>query len=97
MTPDGTIAWWCVPNLDSPPLFDCLLNPENGGFFQICPADDYTVERHYRADSNVLETVFTTAGGAVRLTEAMNSTLAGRLPWCELARRRGGPVGERDA
>ncbi len=93
MTPDGTIGWWCVPNLDSPPLFDRLLDPEHGGFFQIRPADDYTVERHYRSDSNVLETVFTTAGGAVRLTEAMNSTLAGRLPWCELARRMEGLQG----
>ncbi len=87
VTPDGTIGWWCVPNLDSPPLFDRLLDPEHGGFFQVCPIEDYAIERQYRTDSNVLESVFTTASGAVRLTEALNSTLAGRLPWCELARR----------
>ena len=85
--PDGTLAWWCVPNLDSPPLFDTLLDPAAGGFFALHPAEPFRVERRYREDSNVLETLFTTATGQVRLTEAMNSTLAGRLPWCELARR----------
>jgi GH15 family glucan-1,4-alpha-glucosidase len=84
---DGSIDWWCVPNLDSPPLFDRLLDPEEGGRFVITPADAFTVERHYLPDSNVLETVFTTAGGRARLTESMNSGTAGRLPWAELARR----------
>lgn len=93
LTPDGTINWWCVPNLDSPPLFDRLLDPEHGGFFQVCPAEAYRVERRYRTDSNVLETTYTTASGSVRLTEALNSTLAGRLPWCELARRIEGLAG----
>ena len=45
------------------------------------------MDRQYRADSNVLETTFTTSSGILRVTEAVNSTLAGRLPWCELARR----------
>lgn len=85
---DGSIDWWCVPNLDSPPLFDRLLDPEEGGHFLIQPLAPFTVERHYRTDSNVLETVFTTAdGGRARLTESMNSGNAGRLPWAELARR----------
>lgn len=33
IAPDGAIDWWCAPNLDSPPLFDRLLDPEIGGFF----------------------------------------------------------------
>ena len=85
--PDGAVAWWCVPNLDSPPLFDILLDPVDGGSFAVQPTEPFRAERHYREDSNVLETLFTTASGQVRLTESMNSTLAGRLPWCEFARR----------
>ena len=87
LAPDGAVAWWCVPNLDSAPLFDTLLDPAAGGYFAVQPAEPFRAERKYREDSNVLETLFTCASGTVRLTEAMNSTLAGRLPWCELARR----------
>jgi GH15 family glucan-1,4-alpha-glucosidase len=85
---DGSIDWWCVPNLDSQPLFDRLLDPEDGGRFVIQPEGAFTVERQYRHESNVLETVFTTPeGGRAKLTESMNSGNAGRLPWAELARR----------
>jgi GH15 family glucan-1,4-alpha-glucosidase len=84
---DGSIDWWCVPNLDSPPLFDRLLDPEQGGRFSVTPEEPFTAERRYLPDSNVLETVFTTASGRARMTESMNSDTAGRLPWAELARR----------
>lgn len=84
---DGSIDWWCVPNLDSPPLFDRLLDPEEGGRFAVTPLELFEVEQRYRADSNVLETTFTTASGQARLTESINSGTAGRLPWVELARR----------
>ncbi len=87
VAPDGVVAWWCVPNIDSDPLLDSLLDPVQGGYFMLQPAGPFRAERRYLPDSNVLETVFTTAGGQVRMTESMNSTLAGRLPWCELARR----------
>ncbi|MDU1027420.1 MAG: trehalase-like domain-containing protein, partial [Leclercia adecarboxylata] len=84
IAPDGSIDWWSAPNLDSPPLFDRLLDPKIGGFFSLTPAVDYTVSRAYREDSNILETRFETDDGTVLLTESINSTLAGRLPWSEL-------------
>lgn len=84
---DGSIDWWCVPNLDSPPLFDRLLDAEEGGRFAITPAEPFEAERRYLPDSNVLETIFTTASGRAKLTESINSGTAGRLPWAELARR----------
>ncbi|WP_062205018.1 glycoside hydrolase family 15 protein [Aureimonas sp. AU12] len=91
---DGSIDWWCVPNMDSPPLFDRLLSAEDGGRFSITPREPYTSERRYIEGSNVHETVFTTAGGRAKITEAVNSGSAGRLPWCELARRVEGLEGE---
>lgn len=46
--------------------------------------------------SNVLETVFVTRTGSARVTESLNSGVAGRLPWCELARRVEGLSGHVD-
>ena len=93
VAPNGAITWWAVPNLDSQPLFDALLDPVAGGVFVLQPTEPFTATRRYHRDSNVLETEFTTSSGTVRLTESLNSTLAGRLPWCELARRVDGVSG----
>ncbi len=90
---DGSIDWFCQPNMDSEPLFDRLLDPEAGGRFSVTPAEAFTVERAYRADSNVLEQVFTTRSGRARLTCSLNSGISGRLPWTELARRVDGLEG----
>jgi hypothetical protein len=35
LSPGGSADSWCVPALDSPPLFDHLLDAENGGYFQL--------------------------------------------------------------
>lgn len=93
IAPDGAIDWWCAPNMDSPALFDRILDAKKGGYFQIAPEGEYRTERRYRDNSNVLETCFKTATGEVRITESLNSTFAGRLPWCELARRVEGVKG----
>ncbi|KAL0477168.1 hypothetical protein AKO1_015078 [Acrasis kona] len=90
---DGSIDWWCSPNMDSLPLFDKLLDSKEGGYFFIKPATDYTVSRQYRDNSNVLETTFKTSDGEAKFTESLNSGTAGRLPWCELARRVEGVTG----
>ncbi|QGZ67066.1 hypothetical protein FAZ98_35150 (plasmid) [Paraburkholderia acidisoli] len=90
---DGSIDWWCVPGMDSPPLFDRLLDAQRGGYYAISPAAPFEVERRYREDSNVLETVFTTSLGQATLVESLNSGAAGRQPWAELARRIEGVEG----
>lgn len=93
---DGSLDWWCAPNLDSRPLFDRIIDGERGGRFSLTPMGPYTIERTYRQDSNVLETIFITASGRAKVTESMNSGTSGRLPWCELARRIEGIEGTVD-
>jgi GH15 family glucan-1,4-alpha-glucosidase len=90
---DGSIDWWCVPQMDAPPLFDRILAADTGGYLSITPRETFSVERFYLPDSNVLETVFITETGRARLTESLNSGSAGRLPWAELARRIEGVEG----
>ncbi len=84
---NGSIDWWCPSSMDGAPLFDRILDPEEGGRFSITPVQPFTVERCYRDDSNVFELIFTTATGRIRVTDSLNSGISGRLPWSELARR----------
>ena len=36
---DGSIDWWAVPRLDSPPAFAALFDPGYGGRIELCPTD----------------------------------------------------------
>ncbi len=91
---DGSIDWWAVPRLDSPPAFAALLDPDRGGRIALRPSDpDATVTRRYVAHTNQLQTTFTTTDGQVVVTDSLNSGSAGPLPWSELARRIDGRDG----
>jgi len=89
----GTVDWLPIPNLDSPPVFTSLLDPERGGRMVLRPVADFTSRRRYLPGTNVLETTFTTANGSVRVTDALVTGVAGRLPWLEFARRIEGMSG----
>jgi GH15 family glucan-1,4-alpha-glucosidase len=91
---DGSIDWLCLPDADAPPVFDRLLDGKHGGSFRLEPAEPFETERRYREGSNVLETTFRTASGAVRVTDAL--TFADRSigsPMRELARTVEGLAG----
>ncbi len=84
---DGTIDWMCLPELDAPSVFGALIDPRDGGRFVLQPAGAFEVQRSYVPGTNVLQTTFTTAEGAVRVTDALTLDAAVRSPWRELVRR----------
>lgn len=84
---DGSVDWFPLPDLDSVPVFAHLLDAEGGGRIELAPAGAFTVRRRYVRGTNVLETTFRTASGSVKVTDALVTGVAGRLPWAELARR----------
>ena len=90
---DGSVDWWPVPTIHAPPICAAILDPSRGGRFSLSPVEAYEVERSYVADTNVLQTNYRTESGLVRVTEALNSGMSGRLPWTELARRVDGLEG----
>ncbi|MBW8060231.1 MAG: glycoside hydrolase family 15 protein [Solirubrobacterales bacterium] len=66
----GSIDWLCFPRFDSPALFSRLLDPA-AGHWSIRPAEPFEVERRYLERSLVIETVFRTASGSVRMRDAL--------------------------
>jgi len=84
---DGSVDWLCLPDLDAPPVLAALLDAERGGSFVLRPKDTFNARRRYVDDSNVLETVYTTGSGTVKVTEAFLMDGGALLPWSELVRK----------
>ncbi len=68
---DGSVDWLCLPRFDNPSIFGRIVDARRGGHWQICPVDEYRVVQRYRDRSNILETVFATAGGTAVVTDFM--------------------------
>ncbi|WP_342152700.1 glycoside hydrolase family 15 protein [Methylorubrum sp. SB2] len=68
---DGSLDWLCWPRHDGPAVFLALLDRERGGACRLALDGVTGTERRYRPGTNILETVFVTETGRVRLTDFM--------------------------
>jgi alpha,alpha-trehalase len=67
---DGSIDWLCLPRYDSDGIFARILD-RDAGHWSIRPSGAYASERRYLPGTLIVETVFTTDNGSVRLRDAM--------------------------
>ncbi|MEV7804716.1 glycoside hydrolase family 15 protein [Microbispora sp. NPDC088329] len=69
---DGSIDWLCLPRFDSPSCFTRLLGDESNGFWRLAPAGrERAARRAYVEDTLILETVWETPTGAVKVIDFM--------------------------
>lgn len=69
---DGAINWLPLPRFDSPAVFAALLGQRRHGFWVLAPqTGDACARRQYREDTLILETVWTTATGMVKVSDLM--------------------------
>jgi GH15 family glucan-1,4-alpha-glucosidase len=69
---DGSIDWLCLPRFDSPSCFARLLGDESNGFWRLAPAGHETATRRaYAGDTLILETVWETPTGTVKVIDFM--------------------------
>ena len=66
---EGSVDWLCLPRFDSPAMFCAILGGPEDGRWKLSVVDGRVVERSYREDSFILETVWRTAGGRVKVTD----------------------------
>ncbi len=75
---EGTIDWFCAPRFDSPSIFGAILDPQEGGSWQILPTSGVVrTQQFYVPDSAVLTTRFLTEDGVVEVHDFMPVLQAG--------------------
>ncbi len=68
----GSIDWCCFPRFDSGACFASLLGGPENGRWSLAPVAEFRASsRRYRHDTLILESVFETGEGSVRLIEFM--------------------------
>ncbi|MCX5388913.1 glycoside hydrolase family 15 protein [Streptomyces sp. NBC_00094] len=69
---DGSVDWWCAPRFDSPACLAALLGDPGHGRWILAPVGNTRcTRRSYRGDTLVLDTLWESVGGTVRVTDFM--------------------------
>ncbi|KQT88540.1 glycosyl hydrolase family 15 [Aurantimonas sp. Leaf443] len=79
---DGTIDFFCHPDIDSPTLFGDLLHPSGGGSFKLCADESAGALKHrqiYLPDTNILVTRFLGQNGIGEVCDFMPLDGSGRI------------------
>jgi GH15 family glucan-1,4-alpha-glucosidase len=69
---DGSMDWLCLPFMDSPSVFAALLDEKKGGYFRVQPQGDWDSAVSYLAETNILQTIFRTRQGIIKLIDFMS-------------------------
>jgi GH15 family glucan-1,4-alpha-glucosidase len=83
---DGSIDWLCLPNFDSPSVFAAIVDAGRGGTFELQPAIAFDSTRRYLPNTNVLQTIFATDRGSVRVVDALTIPDRRLAPMREIVR-----------
>ena len=68
---DGTLDWLCLPGYDGQIVFGAVLDLDRGGAWRMGPANATMGHQHYRGESFVLVTQWTTPEYHLELTDVM--------------------------
>ncbi|WP_406217133.1 glycoside hydrolase family 15 protein [Streptomyces decoyicus] len=69
---DGSIDWLCLPRFDSGACFAALLGGRDNGHWRLSPrSSEARAQRSYRGESLILDTVWETPTGNVRVIDFM--------------------------
>jgi GH15 family glucan-1,4-alpha-glucosidase len=69
---NGSIDWLCLPRFDSAACFAALLGGPDNGYWQLAPSNHTTsTRRRYLDGSLILETIWETASGTVKVIDFM--------------------------
>jgi GH15 family glucan-1,4-alpha-glucosidase len=83
----GSIDWCCMPRFDSDSCFGRILDWDGGGYLSIQPRSGHRSRRRYVEESLVLETIFTSEEGSIRILDFFAMHAGGReLPHRQLIR-----------
>ncbi|KFC74558.1 Glycoside hydrolase, family 15 [Bosea sp. LC85] len=66
---EGSIDWLCLPGFSDPSVFGGILDYRTGGSFLVGPREEAAISRRYLERTPVLETIFETADGTIRLID----------------------------
>ena len=69
---NGSIDWFCFPDIDSPSVFASILDDKKGGSFRIAPATDGVTQKQlYWPETNILITRFLSPDGVGEVRDFM--------------------------